>query len=129
MRTVNSGISLTVGLVLTDLDAMDLWGLYLALGGQNSYPELTAYLAGAAQWSAHEHDVAAHALNEYFDERGMDHPVQYADDLLLLLTTHHDLGAPRGTGHEDLSAAVAVGSRFSLSAARQRPGYRTYPSR
>ena len=81
METVDSGISLTVGLALTDLDRKDLWGRYLGLGGENSYPELLAYLAGTAQWSAHEHDVAAQALNEYFVERGMDHPVPYAADL------------------------------------------------
>jgi hypothetical protein len=34
-----------------------------------------------SEWTAHEHDVAALALNEYFTERGIDDPVAYAEEL------------------------------------------------
>jgi hypothetical protein len=81
MRTVKAGTSLATGLAMTDLDLQAYWLRYFGLGGSYSRPKLQAYLAGDVTWSAHEHDVAAHALNEYFSDHGMDHPVLYADDL------------------------------------------------
>jgi len=81
MRTVNAGALLAAGLAMTDLGVSDLWLRYFALGGAYPRQQLQAYLAGAGAWSAHEHDVAAHALNEYFADQGMDHPVSYSDDL------------------------------------------------
>ena len=41
--------------------------------------EVEAYLYGALQPTAHEHDIIAHALNERFVELGGDHPVPYAN--------------------------------------------------
>jgi hypothetical protein len=81
MTTLNAGVSLAAGLALTDLGINDLWLLYFALGGSHPRPELQKYLSGAGRWSAHEHDVAAHALNEYFVDHGLDHLVAYATDL------------------------------------------------
>jgi hypothetical protein len=56
-------------------------GKYEALGGTHTFRELRAYLGGDATWSAHQHDIAAQALNEYTSDRGMSHPVSYADEL------------------------------------------------
>ena len=81
MKTVNAGALLAAGLALTDLGVSDLWLRYFALGGGYPQQKLQAYLTGAGAWSAHEHDVAAHALNEYFVDHGMDHPMSYSDDL------------------------------------------------
>jgi hypothetical protein len=81
MKTVNAGAMLAAGLAMTDLGVGDLWLRYFALGGGYPRQKLQAYLAGAADWSAHEHDIAAHALNEYFVDHGMNHPISYAGDL------------------------------------------------
>ena len=81
MKTVNGGASLAAGLAMTNLGIGDLWLRYFALGGAYPRQKLQAYLAGVGSWSAHEHDIAAHALNEYFVDCGMDHPVSYVEDL------------------------------------------------
>jgi hypothetical protein len=81
METIHAGSALTAGLALGDLTVSDLWVRYFALTGRNSQRDLASYLGGCAAWSPHEHDVAAHALNEYLDDQGMDHPVRYSDEL------------------------------------------------
>jgi len=81
METIRAGAALTAGLLLTDLAVTDLWVRYFALTGWHSQDDLTSYLGGAIEWSPHEHNVAAQALNEYLDDHGMDHPVSYADEL------------------------------------------------
>jgi hypothetical protein len=81
MTTVHAGSALAVGLALTDMNEADLWGRYLALGGSRTQPELGAYLRGEGAWTAAEHDMAAHALNEYTSDHGMDHPVSYSDEV------------------------------------------------
>jgi hypothetical protein len=81
MKAVHAGFALAAGLALTDLDDIDLWNRYFALGGAHSRPELVRYLNGHGAWTAHEHNVAAHAVNEYTSDRGMDHPVGYADEV------------------------------------------------
>jgi hypothetical protein len=63
MDTVQAGSTLATGVGLTDLR------------------ELTTYLAGEDAWTAHEHNIAAHALNEYTSDQGMDHPVRYSNEL------------------------------------------------
>jgi hypothetical protein len=80
VRTVEAGDSLAAGLAMTDLGIGDFWIRYFGLGGAHPRDGLQAYLDGEIRWSPHEHDVAAHALNEYFAERQMDHPVRYAED-------------------------------------------------
>ena len=81
MRTVEAGSALATGMALADLDEREMWGRYLALGGIYSYHRLCEYINGRCSGSAHEHDVAAYALNEYLADRGMDHPVRYSQDL------------------------------------------------
>ena len=62
------------------LSHAELWMRCFELGGMSSALEVEAYLYGALEPSAHEHDVLAHALNERFAELGGDHPVPYADE-------------------------------------------------
>ena len=62
------------------LSHAELWLRFFELGGMSSALEVEAYLFGALEPSAHEHDVLAHALNERFVELGGDHPVPYADE-------------------------------------------------
>jgi hypothetical protein len=81
MSTVHAGSALAAGLGLTDMSVSDLWTAYVALGGAHSRRELAEYLDGESAWSANEHDMAAHALNEHTSEQGMDHPVSYANEL------------------------------------------------
>jgi len=81
MSTVHAGSALAAGLALTDLDVQQLWGRYFALGGSHSRQELASYLRGEGEWSASDHDIAAHAINEYTDAQGMDHPVSYSHEV------------------------------------------------
>ena len=77
---VKAGNSLAATLATAELDVSQLWLRYFAVGGGCSRQALKSYLAGTTAWSAHEHDVVVLALNEYFLEQGMDHPIRYAGD-------------------------------------------------
>jgi hypothetical protein len=81
MTTIKAGASLATGLAMTDLSIDDFWLRYFALGGCYPRRVLEEYIYGGGCGSAPEHDVAAHALNEYLTDHGMDHPVAYATDL------------------------------------------------
>ena len=59
----------------------ELWLRYFELGGMSSAVGLEAFLYGALQPTAHDHDVIAHVLNERFAELGGNHPVPYSDDI------------------------------------------------
>ena len=61
------------------ISATDLWIAYFALGGMAAPEVLRAYLRGQYTGSF-DHDVLAHALNERFVERGMNHPVPYRNE-------------------------------------------------
>jgi predicted DNA-binding ribbon-helix-helix protein len=62
---------------LAELTHPELWMRYFELGGMSTGIELEAFLYGALQPTAHDHDVIAHALNERFVELGGNHPVPY----------------------------------------------------
>ena len=57
-----------------------LWLRYFELGGMGSVVELEAYLYGALQPTASEHDVLAQALNERFVQLGGIYTIPYSDD-------------------------------------------------
>jgi hypothetical protein len=42
--------------------------------------QLNAFLLGALETNAHDHNVIAHALNERFVELGGNHPVPYRNE-------------------------------------------------
>lgn len=58
----------------------ELWLRYFEFGGMSTALQVEAFLYGALQPSAHDHDVVAHALNERFVELGGNHPVPYSED-------------------------------------------------
>lgn len=64
----------------TELSHGELWLRYFELGGMSTALEVEAFLCGALQPSAHDHDVIVHALNERHVELGGSHFVAYSDD-------------------------------------------------
>jgi hypothetical protein len=80
-EVVHAGAALAVGLRLTDLTVQDVWGRYVALGGRHTRYELASYISGDGDWDPSEHDIAARAINQFTSDRGMDHPVSYAEEL------------------------------------------------
>jgi len=55
----------------------DVWLRYFAMGGVAPPEDVETHLAGVVVLSSFEHDVLAHAINEWFTERDADHPVPY----------------------------------------------------
>ena len=78
---LHAGASLNTGLAICALDVTAFWNRYRALGGTQSFGALLNYLHGDRVWSALEHNVAAHALNQQCAALGLSHPVAYADEL------------------------------------------------
>jgi hypothetical protein len=72
--------SLATGWALSGLSVRELWVQYFGLGGAYAYDGLVSYLAGEMPWSAHEHDVLAHAVNEACADQGLGCPVSYANE-------------------------------------------------
>jgi hypothetical protein len=72
---------LRAGLAMSELELGELWLAYAGLGGSMGIDEVKATLRGEREPTAHDHNVLAQALNDYFTERGQDHPVPYAGDL------------------------------------------------
>jgi hypothetical protein len=72
---------LRAGLAMSDLELGELWMAYVGLGGTMEMDEVKAILRGEREPTANDHNVLAQALNDYFTERGQDHPVPYAGDL------------------------------------------------
>lgn len=80
MKSVRAGLALAAGFAMTDLTVQDLWGRYVARGGSHTRYELACYLGGDGMWNAHEHDVAAHVINDYTSGHGMPDPVAYVEN-------------------------------------------------
>lgn len=57
----------------------DVWFGYIAVGGDASLRQVQWWLMGAAEPDDHDHDLLAQALNDRYVERGLNHPVAYAD--------------------------------------------------
>ena len=55
---------------LGSLCVEDLWWRYVALGGSADRMDLELYLNGLTCWSAHEHNVLGHVLNEQLWDTG-----------------------------------------------------------
>jgi hypothetical protein len=66
---------------MLDLSLHRLWIDYIGLGGSLMPGEVRAFLAGERQLSDHDHDMLVQSLNERFQDRGGDHPLDYADEL------------------------------------------------
>ncbi|WP_344426039.1 hypothetical protein [Pseudonocardia ailaonensis] len=79
--TMRSAPVLRAGFALSRMSVRELWTAHLALGGMLSRTEIEDTLALRREPSWAEHDVIAAALNDWFTERGQNHPVAYSEDL------------------------------------------------
>jgi hypothetical protein len=71
------GLSLLGGMLATGMDYHQLWLRYVAVSGAAGPLELEAYVLGLLHPDVYEHDVIAQAINEWFVDRGQNHPVEY----------------------------------------------------
>ena len=78
---VRGGRQIKAGCLALGLSLVELWCLYLAVGGSATPAEMADYLEDRLTLPVVEHDMLAHALNELFSADGMGYPVPYADDL------------------------------------------------
>jgi hypothetical protein len=62
-------------------DTADLWVASVAMGGNLRQRDIELVALGTADLTPADHDVLAAALNDYFTDRGEDHPVRYWRDL------------------------------------------------
>jgi hypothetical protein len=74
-----AGFTLSDGWELSGLTVTELWLRYLAVGGTASPAQVDAYVHGRPDPDSHQHNLIAQAINEYFIDRGEDHPVSYRD--------------------------------------------------
>ena len=79
MSGPGSGFTLSEGWDLSGLPLSGLWLNYFALGGNASPTRVAAYARGLPRPDSYQHNMIAQALNEYFTDRGEDHPVAYQD--------------------------------------------------
>ena len=59
------------------LSYLDVWVSYFGLGGNLNADHLSDYLRGERDVSDIDHNVVVHALNEFFVDRGDNHPLTY----------------------------------------------------
>lgn len=79
MTAAASGLSLGAGLELSGMTFEELWIRQVAVGGDRGCLEVEAYVLGLLVADPLSHNMIAQAINEYFVERGGDHPVAYVD--------------------------------------------------
>jgi hypothetical protein len=74
-------LTLRTGVALSGLDIASCWLSYVAMGGGLSYADYDLAVFSGASLCGHEHDVAAHALNEILRDQDLGSPVAYTQDL------------------------------------------------
>lgn len=79
MTTDGWNLSLLEGFGASGMTYRELWLRQVAAGGNASLREVIAGVSGVREPGAHEHNILAQAINEYFVERGGNHPVAYRD--------------------------------------------------
>ena len=79
--TDSDRLDLQAGMRRSGMDYPELWLRYVAVSGDAGELELEAYVLGLLTADAYQYNVIAQALNEYFIERGEDHPVGYWDEV------------------------------------------------
>jgi hypothetical protein len=70
-------VSLHEGMRATDMNYHQLWLNYVGVSGAAGPLELEAYVLGLLTPDAYEHDLIAQAVNEWYIDRGQNHPVGY----------------------------------------------------
>jgi hypothetical protein len=78
-----AGFSLSDGWNLSGLSLSELWLRYLAIGGSASQARVGQYARGQVRPDSYQHNMIAHAINEYFDDLGEHHAVGYLEIPLL----------------------------------------------
>jgi hypothetical protein len=71
------GLSLHAGMLATQMDYHELWLRYVGVSGAAGPVEMEAFVLGLLSPDAYEHDLIAQAINEWFIDRGQNHPVGY----------------------------------------------------
>ncbi len=79
MTATDSGMSLQDGMRLSGMSYRELWLRHISVSGTIGELELEAYVLELLVPDAHQHNLIAQALNEYFIELGQDLPVGYRD--------------------------------------------------
>lgn len=82
MMEPSSGLSLFEGMCRSGMTYQELWLRQVSVGGIAGDLEVEAYVLGLLAPDRHQHDVLAQAINEYFIERGGNHPVSYSESLI-----------------------------------------------
>ena len=62
------------------MSALALWIGYLAVGGDGSLSDVTAWLAGTTRLSIRDYDLLVQAMNYAFVSLGLDHQVPYSHE-------------------------------------------------
>jgi hypothetical protein len=75
--TPSDGLSLHTGMLATEMSYHQLWLRYIGVSGAAGPLELEAYVLGLLSPDVYEHDLIAQAINEWFIDRGQNHPVGY----------------------------------------------------
>jgi hypothetical protein len=70
-------VSLHEGMRATDMNYQQLWLNYVGVSGSAGPREVEAYVLGLLTPDAYEHDLIAQAVNEWYIDRGQNHPVGY----------------------------------------------------
>ncbi len=70
-------LSLYDGMLASEMDYPELWLRYVGVSGTAGPLELEAYVLGLLAPDVYEHDLIAQAINEWFIDRGLNHPVGY----------------------------------------------------
>ena len=78
--TASQVMSIVDGRRRLGTSALTLWIGYFAVGGNGSLTDVTSWLSGAAQLSAHDYDLLVQAVNDQFVGFGLDHPVPYSQE-------------------------------------------------
>jgi hypothetical protein len=81
LSTADSTAALQRGFGLTGWTITDLWVAVLGIGGELGRRDVEGITTGARSATRAEHDVMAAALNDYFTDRDLDHPIPFSHDL------------------------------------------------
>jgi hypothetical protein len=82
MSPAASTIALQRGIRDAQWSVRDLWVAMVSIGGNLRYRAVERIADGDQAATPREHDVLASALNDYFVERGEDHPVPLWHELV-----------------------------------------------
>jgi hypothetical protein len=61
--------------------ATDLWIAAVALAGNIDLGDIHRIMSGEREPTRHEYTVLVHALNERYQDLGLNHPMNYWDEL------------------------------------------------